>query len=293
MTSLLLACCVLGMAGPPTLPPMPGQQTPPPAPPVRSGEQTKGAAKVSEVNLPEEFRDPSSLPPKAAEDGASTEAAVVTAPDQPPASPAPGERRSDAREVTTGADGPGPLGYEMLTAVRTAEPEEPAGKLTFQRGTPPPEKSSMLVLGYRQFAMRDGLGRDQTWHLVALEITPVRRYVRFSLHTEVGVEGGEAATGGDRADLMVLQKVGLGLQYPYWVTPFVEAQAGIGAARVELFERNDLAALYTVGLDAGVQWALLKHLHFVASVGWIRPYFAATGQTVFADRLTFRVGIGF
>ena len=101
MTSLLLACCVLGMAGPPTLPPLPGQQTPPPAPPVRSGEQTQGAAKVSEVNLPEEFRDPSSLPPKAAEDGASTEAAVVTAPDQPPASPAPGERRSDAREVTT------------------------------------------------------------------------------------------------------------------------------------------------------------------------------------------------
>ena len=110
---------------------------------------------------------------------------------------------------------------------------------------------------------------------------------------KVGVEGGAAATGDNRADLMVLQKVGLGMQYPYWVTPFIEVQAGVGAARVELFERNDLAAIYTVGFDAGVQWALLKHLYFVGSVGWIRPYFAATGKTVYSDQATFRVGLGF
>ena len=218
---------------------------------------------------------------------------MVVAPDEPPPVGTVGDPRVDRATSVEGATGPGVLEYETLTAVRTAEPAQPSGKLTFQRGKPPPEKSAMLVIGYRQFAIRDGLDRDQTWHLVGLEIAPVRRYVRFTLHTEVGVEGGEAATGEDRADLMVLQKVGLGMQYPYWVTPFVEAQVGVGAARIELFERNDLAAIYTVGLDAGVQWALLKHLYFVGSVGWIRPYFAATGTTVYSDQVTFRVGIGF
>jgi hypothetical protein len=243
------------------------------------------------VDLPREFQDPATL--AETPNAESDTAVVVIAPDEPPAIGLVGDPRPDRAAALQGATGPGVLEYETLTAVRTAEPAQPSGKLTFQRGTPPPVKSAMLVIGYRQFAMRDGLGRDQTWHLVGLEIAPVRRYVRFALHTEVGVEGGEAATGGDRADLMVLQKVGLGVQYPYWVTPFVEAQVGVGAARIELFERNDLAAIYTVGLDAGVQWALLKHLYFVGSVGWIRPYFAATGRTVYSDQVTFRVGIGF
>lgn len=293
MNAGLILALTIGVVGPPVLPPMPGQASPPPAPPKTVVADEQGRAQTAPLDLPEEFRDPARQDPSPAVANEVPEGRVVTSESTPPALATPGEPRPDRREQAPGSSGPTKLTYENLTAVRTAEPEEPAGKLTFQRGTPPPEKSAMLVLGYRQFAMRDGLGRDQTWHLVALEIAPVRRYVRFSLHTEVGVEGGEAAKGDDRADLMVVQKVGLGVQYPYWVTPFVEAQAGIGAARVELFERNDLAAIYTVGVDGGVQWALLKHLQFVASVGWIRPYFAATGQTVYADRLTFRVGIGF
>ncbi len=277
--------------GPPSLPPKQGAREPAPEPPARAAGAPEGAPVDSEVDLPREFQDPAML--AATIEAEPDKPVVVVAPDEPPVVGLVGDPRPDRGAVVQGATGPGVLEYETLTAVRTAEPAQPSAKLTFQRGMPPPAKSAMLVIGYRQFAIRDGLDRDQTWHLVGLEIAPVRRYVRFTLHTEVGVEGGEAATDGDRADLMVLQKVGLGVQYPYWVTPFIEVQAGVGAARIELFERNDLAAIYTVGLDAGVQWALLKHLYFVGSVGWIRPYFAATGRTVYSDQATFRVGIGF
>lgn len=286
-----LALSVGMTLGPPKLPPKQGANQPAPEPPVRAAAAAGEAANDPQIDLPLEFQDPARVQVTA--DDASKEAVVVVAPDKAPPVGMVGDPRVDRAAGVDGANGPGPLEYETLTAVRTAEPADPRGKLTFRRGTPPPEKSAMLVIGYRQFALRDGLDRDQTWHLVGLEIAPVRRYVRFTLHTEVGVEGGEAATGDDRADLMVLQKVGLGMQYPYWVTPFIEVQAGVGAARVELFERNDLAAIYTVGLDAGVQWALLKHLYFVGSVGWIRPYFAATGKTVYSDQATFRVGLGF
>jgi len=279
------------VAGPPSLPPKRGASEPAPKPPARAVGSSTSANSDPQLDLPREFQDPAQTSSDTEQEQET--AVVVVAPDEPPPLGMVGDPRVDRAASVEGATGPGVLEYETLTAVRTAEPAQPSRKLTFQRGTPPPEKSAMLVIGYRQFAMRDGLDRDQTWHLVGIEIAPVRRYVRFTLHTEVGVEGGEAATGGDRADLMVLQKVGLGMQYPYWVTPFVEVQVGVGAARIELFERNDLAAIYTVGLDVGVQWALLKHLDFVGSVGWIRPYFAATGTTVYSDQATFRVGIGF
>jgi hypothetical protein len=112
--------------------------------------------------------------------------------------------------------------------------------------------------------------------------------------TEVGVEGGAAARAGDKADFMLAEKFGLGLQYPHWVTPFAEFQTGIGLARVELFERNDLVFLYTLGVDAGAQWAVTKWLYLHAALGWLRPAMKWPGAASLDwNRLTFKLGIGF
>ncbi len=179
------------------------------------------------------------------------------------------------------------------TVVRTAVPAADDGRPRFRRGPNPPERSAAFVLGYRYFRIQDALARPQDWHLASIEVTPLRRYVRLNLITEFGIEGGEAAASGDRADILLMERLGLGMQYPHFVTPFLEFQGGVGGARVELFGRNDIALLYTLGLDAGAQWAVGRVLFLHAAVGWIRPTFVWQGRTASYDRVALKVGFGF
>ncbi len=200
------------------------------------------------------------------------------------ADPLPGD------EPELSADG---VPLETRVATRTATEAAPEPQLVFRGQKQPPRRSAAFVLGYRQFTIADRLGREQVWHLGSVEVTPLRRYVRLNLVTEVGFEGGEAARAGDQADFMLVEKLGFGAQYPHWVTPFVEFQVGAGLGRVELFERNDLAFVYSLGLDLGAQWAVTKWLFLHAAVGWVRPSLRVSSKTLFYDRVTFKLGLGF
>ncbi len=157
---------------------------------------------------------------------------------------------------------------------------------------PPPARSAVFVVGYRVFTIHDRLRRSQSWHFASVEAGLLRRYVRLGLLTEVGAEGGEAARG-DRNDFMVVQKVGLGAQVPHFVTPFVEVQGGVGLVRTELFERNDLGWVATVGVEGGAQWAVARFFRIHLAAGWIRPYLKDAAGVRRADSFTFRVGLGF
>lgn len=214
------------------------------------------------------------------------------APSSSEASTATKATSASARKPRSGAVSE-PIPRAGETSVRTAIERKQPPELTF-RGQPlPPKRSAAFVLGYRQFAIADRLGRDQTWHLASVEVTPLRRYARLNLITEIGFEGGEAARSDDRADVMLVQKFGLGAQYPHWVTPLIEFQGGVGLARVELFERNDLVFVYTLGLDGGAQWAVTRWLFLHASIGWLRPTFQWPDRSLYYDRMTFKVGVGF
>lgn len=206
----------------------------------------------------------------------STQAgADLSSPARPPASP----RRGRSLAPASGDD---------AVLVGTSE----APKKT-RRRRERPERSAAFVLGYRQFWILDALNRNQSWHMGTMEITPARRYVRFNLLTEVGVEGSDAARDGGRADLLAMQRLGLGLQYPHWVTPFIEFQGGVGAARVELFNRNDLLFVWSLGLDVGAQFALTRWLFVHTAIGWIRPVFRRPDRSITHDSFAFKVGIGF
>ena len=201
--------------------------------------------------------------------------------------PGPGSSRPPGDRPNTPT---GDLGSDVVVRQAQAEPD-PTPR--FRRPGDPPTRSATFVLGYRSFALADALGRRQSWHFGSLEVTPLRRYFRLNLLTEIGVEGGEAARAGDRADFMLMQKLGLGVQYPHWVTPFIEGQGGIGMTRVELFERNDLALTWSAGIDAGAQWAVTRWMFLHAAVGWVHPVIAMPAGTVHFDRVTFKVGVGF
>lgn len=201
--------------------------------------------------------------------------------------PGPGSGRPPGDRPTTPS---GSLSSDVVVRQAQAEPD-PTPR--FRRPGDPPTRSATFVLGYRSFALADALGRRQSWHLGSLEVTPLRRYFRLNLLTEIGVEGGEAARAGDRADFMLMQKLGLGVQYPHWVTPFIEGQGGIGMTRVELFERNDLALTWSAGIDAGAQWAVTRWMFLHAAIGWVHPVIAMPAGTVHFDRVAFKVGVGF
>jgi hypothetical protein len=177
------------------------------------------------------------------------------------------------------------------TLHRTAVADTPP-PLTFRRRPSKPERTASFGFGYRLFMISDALGRAQSWHMGSVEVSPLRRFVRLDFITELGAEGGAAARDGDRADLMFVQKGALGLQYPGYVSPYVAFQGGAGFARVEVFDRNDLVFLYTLGLDVGAQWAVTKWLFLHAAVGWLHPTFRRPEQSVHYDTFTFKLGFG-
>ncbi len=177
--------------------------------------------------------------------------------------------------------------------LRSARQSPSPERLLFRRPPTPPERTAAFVLGYRYFRVQDQLGRAQDWHLASLEVTPVRRYMRVNLLTEFGIESGPSARAGGRADILLMQRLGLGMQYPGFVTPLLEFQGGVGAARVELFDRNDLALVYTLGLDGGVQWAVTRWMFLHAAIGWIRPTFTVGSRSSSFDRVAFKLGLGF
>lgn len=181
--------------------------------------------------------------------------------------------------------------------VRHAVAKESPSEIFFLRGKKAPRKTSVLLLSYRHFAIRDALDRSQGWHVVGFGIAPLRRYARLTLTTEVGIEGGEAAANGDKGDVFLMQKIGAGVQYPYWVTPFIEFQAGGGVSRMEVYDRNELGILISAGLDVGAEWSVATQFKVLAAVGWIRPWRMLAKQKLaearYFDRGTFKVGIGF
>jgi hypothetical protein len=190
----------------------------------------------------------------------------------------------------------GPV-VENYTRPRTAVLREPPPELVFLGERKAPSKTALMTFGYRHFSIVDGLARQQGWHLLTFELTPLRRYFRLNFATELGVEGGEAAANHDRGDFIAMEKIGLGMQIPGWLTPYFEFQGGAGVGRIELFDRNDLGIMMSTGLDVGVQWAVARSLFLSASVGWIRPVVMTTEQSLDEARAfnrgTFKIGVGF
>lgn len=311
-----------GTGGPPSSleeeAPAPPPAAPPPEPePVRSADRHASSASAGAVGpgpasspSPDARPAPADPPDAPAATGAISEGARHATEPAPPSTsekttvavptgrlaPLTPEELARDRAVLDGTlprapapEAPAPSADPPVVR-RSALPALPPLRTSARRFTP--ERSAVFVLGYRVFDVHDRLERRQTWHSVSVEAGLLRRYVRLGLLTEVGVEGGEAARG-DRNDLMVVQKVGLGAQYPHFVTPFFEVQGGVGLLRTELFERNDLGWVATVGVEAGAQWAVARFFRLHLAVGWLRPYLRDGAGVRHEDTATFRVGVGF
>ena len=315
-----LLCAAVLWAGPPVLPDLPAERAAKARQAEQERQQQEAAAKAKrEAEAPEAEAPEAEAPeaeagePEPAKSGTTSPAtkAPVTAQQLRAAAPKAGGGAlapASSAEVDAWSEDDAVYGAPGEPDGALARPDAsparraPTRTATRMQGSEPleeplrplaPKRSAAFVFGYRIFQTTDAFARPQSWHVGSLEVTPVRRFVRFNLITEVGAEGGAAARNHDKADLYMMEKVGLGAQYPGWLTPFVEFQGGAGVARVELFDRNDLLLIWTLGLDAGAQWAVTQWMWIHASVGWVRPTFQRPDRAVYHDSFTFKLGVGF
>lgn len=317
---LLVALSV--WTGPPKLPPVPGERVVPPpvepepepepeadpepaadAPGEASEDPDEAEPELSEgttaadpvlANGPSAFDEPKLARPKG--QGAKARPLAKASADeinQLRSEPAEGTANSDdSAEPVTRSVRPGDQPRESAPMRREAYVDDTA-RLLADSPRRPPRRTSAFAFGYRIFGIRDAYERPQAWHVVSIEVSPLRRWVRLDFITEVGWEGGPAARDGDRADLLLMEKAGLGVQYPHWVSPFLEFQGGAGMARIELFDRSDIVFVYALGLDAGARWAVTRWMSLGASIGWLRPVIRRPEYTVYHDTFTAKLSIGF
>jgi hypothetical protein len=156
-----------------------------------------------------------------------------------------------------------------------------------------------LTLAYRRLTSA-GLEADTIdWNAVGLTYYPLSGWVRLGLLAELGV--------GTAYDAWyVVGGLSLGAQYPWRVTPFVDARFAAGVLGGSFMGISAVSWTYVGGIEAGAEVFIASRFHFTAAVGWCRPVFnavdaeqarldpARAARRDFSyDSFTFRLGLGF
>jgi hypothetical protein len=188
-----------------------------------------------------------------------------------------------------------------------------AASLSAQASAPAPEPTyaPTLQLAWRRLTIgRVGEATpsaDSGMNGLLLEWYPYSRYLRFGVSTEYARESSDRAD----KDWYVAEHLSLGLQWPGFVTPFVEGSAGIGYLNRTEVGQTEPTAIWAFGADCGVNIHFSGRAYVTASVGWLHPVWllinasavvnrSAAGvmsgssvlDQVYADSFVFKLGIG-
>ncbi|MDY0004116.1 MAG: hypothetical protein RBU30_22650 [Polyangia bacterium] len=119
------------------------------------------------------------------------------------------------------------------------------------------------------------------------------RILRFG----IGIGGaGETSQSRERwwqHDFTIEAALAFGLQYPWHLTPYAEFLLSLGALHRNVYNSDDVFFSYSFGFDAGLEWFAWKSINLAASIGWRRSIVKIGRQALYADSLTFSVGLGF
>jgi hypothetical protein len=117
-----------------------------------------------------------------------------------------------------------------------------------------------------------------------IDVNFLREKARVGLSTFMGVR-----SLSDRGDLMFLETVHAGFQYPWRYSPWIVGRAGIGALVENRFDENLTWLVRAVGVEAGVDCRLQPHLVLTPSVGFMRHAVSNAGW----NSVVFKFSIGF
>lgn len=188
-------------------------------------------------------------------------------------------------------------GLASEPGIRPAEVDEPAK--TRKRPSPPVSffapkgRGPVLKLGYRTFSVSEMGERDSRYHLATLHVYLLSSHLRAG----AGLEGGPESS--HRKNFIIDGMLSLGVQYPAGVTPFLDAEMGIGFLRRDVLERDLMEFIYHGGIEGGIEIYAHESILVSASVGWRRQVFRHSGSPdvepvyIYFDSLLLWMGFGF
>jgi hypothetical protein len=155
-------------------------------------------------------------------------------------------------------------------------------------------------LAYRRLSTH-GLENDTIdFNVVEIDYYPSSHYFRFGVDTEVGI-------GSDKYSSWFFTVGGaVGLQYPWRVTPFVDARFIAGLVGGSFMGQSAVSWIYMGGIEGGIEAYVAGRFYVTAAIGWAHPVFSgidvqyvrehptlAPARKDFAnDTFTFKVGLG-
>lgn len=122
----------------------------------------------------------------------------------------------------------------------------------------------LASVGYRITSMGEG---DHFGPLSAVEIdlNLTRKRTRIGLSTAVGVRALET-----RNELVFIEHLSVGLQYPWRYSPYILLRGGIGALASERFDRKMVYFLSSVGGEVGIDCWITPWIALTPSLGYTR-----------------------
>ncbi|MCB9555693.1 MAG: hypothetical protein H6707_06280 [Deltaproteobacteria bacterium] len=154
------------------------------------------------------------------------------------------------------------------------------------------EVGPRFKFAYRVFSMGRPTGRNGNFHGLAADYFFARRYLRVA-------GGAEASSPLDGStDLFVLGMLSVGAQYPWRVTPFVDANVGFGVRHWRMHNQGLTGFAYTIGVDVGGEYAISEGFWVSLAVGWRRPVVRQPGSgqidsaDLYDDTFTMKFGVG-
>ena len=157
---------------------------------------------------------------------------------------------------------------------------------------------------YRYLAMADPYGGALPFHIVELDGFPLSRYFRLGISAAAGASTREAAYLAELG-------LGVGVQYPARVTPFLDVKVAAGVIGATIEGHKVASYEYRPTLEAGLEFFMARSFHMTVAVGYAHPVYGgvdanvlkaqiAAGETPsFAvhamgwDTVTVRAGLGF
>ncbi|MEO6954287.1 MAG: hypothetical protein ABI321_20965 [Polyangia bacterium] len=178
--------------------------------------------------------------------------------------------------------------------------DDPKLALRFRRMHP----VAHLDVSYRYLAVADPYGGALPFHLVEIDGFPLSHYFRLGI---------SAAAGSSTREGAFLAEIGLGVgvQYPARVTPFLDVKLSAGVIGATIEGKREVSYEYRPTIEAGIEVFVASSFHFTAAVGYAHPIYGgvdgnvikaqiAAGETptfnvhsVGWDTVTVRAGFGF
>ena len=155
-------------------------------------------------------------------------------------------------------------------------------------------------LAYRRLALAGIETPTINFNVAELDYYPSSGYFRFGVDTELGL--GEGNYGG----WFFTVGANVGLQWPWRVTPFLDARFTAGLIGASYLGQSAISWVYMGGLEGGIELYVARRFYLTAAIGWAHPVYSGIDvayvkahpmldpqrKELATDTFTFKLGLG-